>query len=169
MPESLKWRFAEGEIWGFEDLNEEEKQVALNEGCKPGRKYHGSPGEFQNEVPLCPICGRGFMYYRDVSCEHLVLVWDDENGEYMEVDHDFINYFWQCIFPRIRNSLCSQEIEEYEGLMECSLLPSYSDVANLVPDLVSCDVDDIVFFFSPIWGFASPTLLKEIREMKKQD
>ncbi len=44
------------DLWFFDELDDEEKQYALEQGCEPGKAYLGQ-AESACEAPQCPFCG----------------------------------------------------------------------------------------------------------------
>ena len=122
----MDWRFGMNDVWGFEDLSDEERASAEEQRCEPGKKYYGDPLS-DHDVAQCPFCGTAI--WPDRRCPHLVLRYLNGSGEYLYINEAFDRHFWQRIVPNPDNYFLGYPAE---------LVREHSALEQLQPDDILC-------------------------------
>jgi len=163
-----KSSFGNDRVWFFDDLAGEERRLAIDAGCEPGKAYFGDPYS-DNEVPLCPFCNipvwQPGQNFSEASCGHLVAV-DDMNGGLMYLSLPFAEIFWRKYYDDdCRNELevvyDAQEISEMKGRLEVPVEGLHSLAFIEIVQINSIDgTSGGEFFFVPD-GFLSDPKVRD--------
>lgn len=147
------------EPWGIEDLNEDDKALALDFGCEPGKKYVGDPDGCW-EVPQCPFCGV-IHDNNHPNCRHCMFCYEVGDGEYAELNKQLESYYWS------KYKVANHENEgpdQEECIFDKKSPPSCSDFKNMFPEIYIWEIYDQWGTSGAICGFAPDEFLKKLKE-----
>lgn len=133
--------------WELDDLTEEAKEKAIDEGCEQDKKYTGDVGT-PEEIPFCPHCGSTFLEKK--RCKHFLFYYDSANGEYKNINQIFKNYI-------NRDKTIGFPADEF---------PVPKDIAEKIPNVFLAETTGAAGSHGIICGYGDKKFIKQINMVK---
>lgn len=150
------------EPWGIEDLNEDDKNRALDYGCEPGKKYVGDPDGCW-EVPQCPFCGVVYDCNHPI-CRHLVFHYELGSNEYVELNKQLELYYWEK-YKTLEHK--AGDIHKEKDDVDEKSPPTCLDFENMFPEIIIWETQDQFGAMGATCGFAPDEFLKKLKKFNQ--